>query len=553
MKLRRGKSLPVIACIAALAVLPILPYAIYGYAGQDFEYHVTAWLGLRTAWLTGHALPMWDPRANFGLGDVHLGMYPPGAMYVGGVLAMLMPLRYVPAFFVWIVTALSGVAMYWASRDFVAQRDRLAAALLYMLSPYLVTTALVRFAAGELLVQMLLPLLLLFFYRVVWLHQTRAVWLLGAVLGISWFTNVPESVALFYLLLIVAAIFAGMQRSVLPVMLVAAAEILAGALAAFYLAPLWVERHWINQAGLIRIDPQRLLLFMPYSGSAVETMKVFKYSCWLFACVIMLLVLSNWWTGARPVKGENATRTWRYLAVVAFLFQLPIALVLWRHLPQIGLVAFPFRFLPVMGAAVPLVLLARGSGLVYRRLAYCLVAAMTLVPLLEHARTQATASTRMPRFAELERRWRIQGYEGMPEFVPPGAIRPRGPSEVSTLTVDASGQGSNCSLRAEHVEADEFNFHVTSDVPCQIRVPIYAYPYWHGTVSDGSGLPLGSDVDHTLIVAVSPGAHDVSLAFEPRSKVRTVSRILSVAAWLAFFFFFVRAWMSSSRVQSTRV
>jgi len=62
-----------------------------------------------------------------------------------------------------------------------------------MLSPYLVTTALVRFAAGELLVQMLLPLIMLFFYRVVWLQQPKAAWQLGAILGISWFTQLqPE-------------------------------------------------------------------------------------------------------------------------------------------------------------------------------------------------------------------------------------------------------------------------------------------------------------------------------------------------------------------------
>jgi len=460
---------------------------------------------------------------------------------------MLMPLRGVPAFFVWLVTALSGVTMYFASRDFVPRRDRLAAAALYMLSPYLVTTALVRFAAGELLVQMLLPLILLFFYRVVWLHQSRAVWQLGAVLGISWFTNVPESVALFYMLLIVAVIFGGMQRSVFPVALVVVAQALAAALASFYLAPLWVERRWINEVGIIRFDPRRLLLFMPYSGGAAETLKVFKYSCWLFACVIMLLVVLNWVKGARPVEGENASRTWRYLAVVAFLFQLPIALVLWRHLPQLWLVAFPFRFLPVMGAAVPLVLLANGSARVYRRLAYCLVAAMTVVPLLEHVRTQVTASTRMPKFSDLEQRWRTGGYEGMPEFVPSGAIRPHGASEVPPLRSEAS----NCRVGPGRVAADQFSFYVTSDVSCWIQVPVFAYPYWHAKAADGSRVALGSSADHLLLVAVTPGEHEVRLTFERLSLVRTVSTAVSLAATFAILFLFFTAWRPFSRFQSS--
>jgi len=551
MRMANRTALRAIACIAALALLPIIPYAVYGYAGQDFESHVTAWLALRTAWLAGDLTPMWNPQANFGLGDVHLGLYPPGAIYAGGVLAMLMPLRYVPGFFVWIVTALSGAAMYFACREFVAQRDRLAAAILYMLSPYLVTTALVRFAAGELLVQMMLPLILLCFYRVVWQREWRSMWLLAGLLGISWFTNVPESVALFYTLLIVAAICGWMQRSVGPVLRMLAVEAVAGALAAFYLAPLWVERQWINVPRLARIDPQRLLLFMPYTGAGVEALKVFKYSCWLFACVNMLLLIACWWKRTQPFCDASAARMWSYLAMVAFFFQLPIAAVLWHHLPQIGLAQYPFRFQPVMGAAVPLLLLAAGTRVSLRWPAYFVIGAMTLVPLLEHARTQMTASTRMPRFAELERGWTTIGYEGMPEFVPLGVTRPAGPLGMPATTVVDAAAGSSCSVTAATAEADAVRFVALSSAPCSIRVAVYSYPYWNVIDQNGAMLPHTVDSDHMLVVQVPAGEHRVHALFQPRSAIRTISRTVSIAAWLVTLCFLLRAGTVSSRFRPT--
>jgi hypothetical protein len=546
MKIGSTAALRACALIAALALVPVIPYAIWGYAGQDFEYHVTSWMGLRSAWLSGHLLPMWDPRANFGMGDTHLGMYPPGAMYAGALLSLLMPLRLVPAVFVWLATALSGATMYWASRDFVAQRDRLAAAALYMLSPYLITTALVRFAAGELLVQVLLPLILLYFYRVVWLDDRRALGLLAVLLGLSALTNVPESVALLYLMTIVAAICCWIQRAVGPMLRVLAAETIAGGVAAGYLAPLWEERSWINQPGLIRIDPSRLLLFMHSAAGAVEPLKLFKYSCWLFACVNLLVLVACWWRRTQPFCDAKAARTWSYLSTVAFFFQLPIALVLWRYLPHMALVAFPFRFLPVMGAAVPLLLLAEGTRRSLRMPAYAVMAALTLVPLLEHARTQATASTRMPGFAELEASWLSRGYEGMPEYVPVGASRPPGPMGLPL----ARPQSSACAVQDAVLRADGLDFNAQAGTQCPVWLAVYAYPYWRATDETGSPLPTSADRNSLLWVAVPPGNHRVSVVFAPLSITRTISGWVSLAVFLLAIGWWVRAGSTSSQRQS---
>jgi hypothetical protein len=507
--MKTGKAL---ATIAGLALLPLIPYAVWGYSGQDFEYHATCWMALRGAWQNGEWMPMWDPRANFGMGDVHLGLYPPGAMYAGALLALLLPFRFVPAAFVWLAVALSGAAMHFASREFVAERDRLPAALLYMLSPYLLTTALVRFAAGELLVQALLPLILLCFYRAVWRRHPQDVLVLALLLGVSWFTNVPESVVLFYCLGIVAALCAWRQRTLRPLLRMAVAQVFALSLAAFYLAPLWQERAWINQTGLKRLDPRGLLLFMPYRGAGVEQQKIFKYSCWLFACAGIVLLAGCLWRRTRP-----------------FCFQLPLALPVWRHLPQMALVAFPFRFLPLLGAALPLVLLDPATRPRRRTAVYLAVGCLTLLPFFENVRLQRTPSTRVPPFAELESRWKSVGYEGMPEFVPLGATRPKGPSEKPGPAILNSAQ-AECT--DPMIDDGPAYFFIRTAQPCKVRPGVYFYPYLRASDQTGASLPVSADPRGLLLITVPPGYHEVSVNFVPHSRVRTVSRWASAVALL---------------------
>ena len=71
------KPAKAIGIIALLALLPVIPYALVGYAGQDFAFHVSSWLEVRNAMLAGHYPLGWATMANLTLGDPHLVLYPP--------------------------------------------------------------------------------------------------------------------------------------------------------------------------------------------------------------------------------------------------------------------------------------------------------------------------------------------------------------------------------------------------------------------------------------------------------------------------------------------
>ncbi len=469
---------------------------------------------LRHAWLGGHFAPGSAQLANLGLGDPHLVLYPPVSLAGGGLLSMA-SLMAAPAVFVWFALLLAGVAMYQACEPFVAAEDRLAAAVLYMLSPYFVTSSLVRFAAADLLVQASLPLVVLQFYGMVWQRSRRATLLLGALLGLSWCTNTPMSLVLLYGLVTVAGLCAWRQRAVWPVLRFLVAEAVAGVLAAFYLLPLWYERAWINQTGLMRSDPQQWLLIMHRAAGGQETLKIFRYSCWLFAFAGFLLVLLCLW---RRGGADDAARTWGYLASVSLFFQLPLAIPLWRYLPELKAAEFPFRFLPLLGVALPLALLAQGTPRRLRRPVYVAVGLMTLLPFFEHAKLQMTPSTRVPRFSSLVSGWESKGYEGLAEYWPVG---------VSTR---ASQPG-----RAPEVDTDKVATNCAID--CWVRVGIYGYPYWHAS-DEGSGLALATknDADGILMVRVPAGSHRIRLEFSAWRRVRMIGAGISLAGILGMGF-----------------
>ena len=521
--------------IAALALVPVLPYATLGYAGQDLPFHVCSWLDLRDGWLTGHFTPGWSAAANYGLGDPHLTFYPPVSYILGALLTLFLPVKLAPAVFAWIALFLSGTTMYAASRRFVAERDRLPAALLYMLGPYTITTSLVRFAAAELLVQAWLPLIALYFYEVMAAARTeepgqsrsRSLVLLSLLLGLSWITNIPASIVLLYSLAVAALVCVVLQRSAFPLLRLLVAEALAGALAAFHLAPVWKERPWIHPDTLLRIDPLQLLLFMPHYTFNDSPLLV---ACWIFLCVEITLAVACLYGRTLPLTSDPAVPIWATLAAASFSLQSPLAIPLWQHAPELRFVQFPLRFLSVLGGALPLLLLSRGTHTSLRRPAYFLLAVLSLMPFVAYLSEQAVASNRTPPLPSLLASWQ---RKGAPEYLPAGTLMPVGPADMPAVAaLDHSNPAVGDKACRAEVELQSSNLRIVRTVspsPCRLRLKLYFYPYWKATDELQRAIPVSREGTGLLLLDVPAGSHTVSLAFRPASRMRTGSRLISLA------------------------
>ncbi len=517
-----------------LAVIPIVPYILLGYTGQDLPFHVCSWLDLRDGWLHGRFNPGWASASNYGLGDPHLTFYPPFSYFSGALLTLILPLKLAPAVFAYLALVLSGVAMYVASKSFVAQQDRLVAALLYMLGPYTITTSLIRFAAAELLVQAWLPLIALYFYQAVWVPGTpqtsrarlRSILLLALLLGLSWITNIPASIVLLYSLTIAACLCALLRRSVKPLLGMFAVHSIAAGLAAFYLVPVWKERVWIHPNTLLRINPLQLLLFMPHYNFNDSPLLVV---CWIFLCVETMLVLACLRKRTSPLSNNPALPLWICLAAASFVLQSPLSIPLWRHAPELRFVQFPLRFLSLMGVALPLLLLSPGTRLSRRKPAYLMLGALSLLPFIGYLSEQAVASNRTPPITTQLAAWQ---RKGAPEYLPAATLMPVGPSDLSDVgVVDQSNRpvtDSACRAELQEQSSSQRKILTLSAAPCRVRLRLYFYPYWRATDEQGESLPIARDPSGLILINIPPGTHTVWLNFRPQSLSRRISAFISL-------------------------
>ncbi len=430
--------------LALVACISVIPYLFLGYSsGHDFRFHVPSWMQLAACWRAGQWLPGWAAGANYGFGDTRFCMYPPLSFILGALLCIALPLRVVPAVFIWRAFFVGGCSMYAVSGEFVNKRARMHAAILYMLSPYLITTALVRFAAAELLTFAWLPLVGLFFYRALWHRGQRNTLILAGLLALTWLTNIPASVVLLYGMAASAMVASVLASSPWPLIRFTFAELISGALAAWYLLPVLRESKWINSAAAWKLNNyQANFLFTPASQLLLPS---FSYICWSIACLgtaaILYLACRRW----RSLRHDEAAVTWISLAVCAFLFQLPFTAILWAHLPELRYADFPYRFLSLTSLALPLLLLSGRMPQTASRPVYVILALLGTLPFLQFAYTSRTLA-RLPAFQSLAAAWTQDGYWGSPELVPAYAQKPLHSLHLPPISVAAGQQSDVCTL-----------------------------------------------------------------------------------------------------------
>jgi hypothetical protein len=510
--------------ILLVALLPVLLQTVFGYGGSGFSLHVPSWLELKNLWQLHEWRAGWAPGANFGLGDPRFTYYPPASFALGAALALQLPFWIVPAVYTWIVFALSGLGMLFASREFVAREDHWKAALLYTFSPYLLTSILVRFAAAEALTLAWLPLILVYFHRAIWRGERRAVMLLGCLLGLTWITDVPASIVLLFVLSFAVCILAVLRGSAKPLPVVLLAEVIAAALAAFYLVPTWIERHWIQSGGP---EPDRSQLFFLFTRPRHETPPLFAIGLWALSLAGIALAILYARRGWKSSVNRQTTRTWVVLAAVSLFFELPLSFGLWKHLPAIRLADFPYRFLAPMGVVLPLMLLAESTPRRWRLSGCVILGLLAILPIWEYG----AAKGGFTNLRVLTPVWQNMGYRGWPEFVPAGAVAPLKPPQVEAVTVADPAKYPACNVSLESEQDDitaggEKTILIDSPALCKVRVGQFFFPYWRALDDSGIPLPIAQDTDGLLLISVPSGRHTVRLQYKASSPAR-------VASWVA--------------------
>lgn len=525
--------------VLATAILFVLPLAWRGVScGQDFDFHLQNWLELTRGWQAGVFYPRWTPSANYGAGEPRFVFYPPLSRYLGALLGAILPWSWtLPAF---TLVALLGAA--WAfsamAAEWTGQANATLAASLYIANPYLLFVVYERGALAELLSAIWMPLLVLYGLR-----SKPAVVPLALTVAAIWLTNAPAAVMGCYLLAVLVAGTSLHERSLRLAGRAASGVALGLGLTGFWLAPAILEQRWVDIeksiGPLMRVEDSFLfekarwpapvtsddLFAVAYHNQVLHT------ASWI-AVALMAVVAFAAWFSRRP-----HSRLWKPLVLAAVgigVLQFRWSDPVWRLLPEMRFLQFPWRWLLVLGmiaaALIALALQAREPS-DRRSRVLCLAAVLLFAggmaalaahrfwqPCDEDDNVQAQIAT-----------FRDGGFAGTDEYTPKGADNEEIQQELPPLRVlktadaDEAEDGDNPQWAPEPGATLPAQVVVQSWTPNHIAAAVttagsgYAvlrlmdYPAWHVTRNGAEVSGRVRRADGLLAVPVQAGTNRIDV------------------------------------------
>ena len=461
--------------------------------------------------------------ANFGCGEPRFLFYPPASWTLGALLSVIFPWTIASCVYLWIVLVAAGTSMFVLMRRWVGRRDAIFAAALYAVNPYHLIIVYWRSAFAELLASCLLPLLLLLVLRAAD-GERRVIVPLSLVLAGAWLTNAPAALMVHYSLALLIVYFAWQRRT--PGLLIAGAAAvgLGACLAGFYLLPAIYEQRWVTIAGALvpGLRPQDGFLFTHTTDIDHDNFN--RLVSWVAVTeIVATLALAGaklWRTklSRTQLLRSNDREPWSGIAVWAVacsVLMFSITGLLWRFLPKLQFMQFPWRWLLCLGLCFSL-FVAVGVPRWWGRFAICL--AMLLVLVLAGRRFQMPWWDHAADLREMQDFMADgTGYEGVDEYTPTGADA----SEVGQDTRKVRVEGSaHAAIHVYYWNAESKMFTAEMSAPDLLTLRLFHYPAWKVEVNGQEVETEAREGTGQMLVPVEAGTNRVQITF-----IRTWDRI----------------------------
>lgn len=410
--------------------------------------------------------------------------------------------------------------MFLLVRRWWPRSEAIFAAILYALNPYHLVIIYWRSAFAELLASCLIPLLFLFVLKVA--DGERRAWIpLSLVLAASWLTNAPAAVMIHYSLALLILFFAWRRRSPKLLLLAGGAVLLGGCLAAFYLVPAVYEQSWVNISEAISPGsrPQDNFLFIHTTDPDHDAFN--RVISWIVVLEIAATLIAAWaakkWRQSKP-ELWNALVVW---AVACSAVMFPITAVLWKYLPKLEFMQFPWRWLLCLSMVFAFFVTV-GFQRWWMRAFVCAVAVLVIA--LAWVRIQPPWWDNRSDLKEMQDNMTDHiGYEGTDEYTPAGADPTAIDKNAPQVKVEGPAQAA---IRLYRWDAESRYFTADMSAPDQLALKLFAYPAWRVEVNGRVVQTARSESTGQILVPLEAGMNRVQITF-----IRTWDRKLG--GWIS--------------------
>jgi hypothetical protein len=527
------------ALVLFVTAIPVMPMLVLGYHwGHDLGFHVESWMDASRQFQQGILYPRWASEANYGFGEPRFIFYPPGSWAMGGILGLLLPWTLVPAIFVWLSMILAAVGMRKVAADWLPPDAAMIAALLYALNPYLLVTAYTRCAYAELLASAVFPFLLWGAFRIQ-RDPGKGFVIVAISLASIWLANLPGGVIATYTLALVLLIVSVLLRSIQPLLYGSVAALTGLGLAAFTLFPAAWEQKWVYIDAVVRPNqlPVANFLFSPFG---VANMYMFNHRLSRLAVLLILGALASA-IGARRMRHGTPAVWWSLtvLCILSGFLMFPVSTAIWRALPELRFVQFPWRWLfPMCAAAALLVSFAVIQSKRKRILLPVLGLGLVAVDA-----TIVYAKQVYPHFvAEIADKFHSgRGYDGLLEYMPLAGKGRYLPADAPLIApAEPSIEQSADTPPGVYVELwSPERKMIRADLPhpMTVNLKLLAYPAWQASVN-GKPAALQDNPQTGQIMLVLPaGASRTEIKFAQTwdrvvgTEISIGSGVVLIALW----------------------
>ena len=508
--------------IAAAAFAVEIPFFFEGTAsGHDVEFHLYSWLEVMSQWRHGILYPRWAALAHFAYGEPRFVFYPPASWTLGAAISSLFPWTVASPIYIWIALVLSGVSMFGLARRWFGRQDATFAAVLYAVNPYHLVIVYWRSAFGELLASCLVPLLLLLMLKAAD-GERRVILPLGFLLAASWLTNAPAAVMIHYSLALLVLYFSWRRRSPQIIATAAGAVVLGALLSAFYLFPAIYEQRWIDIANAVSAGSRPADNFLYIHTTDADHDAFNRIVSWVAILQIILIAAS---ATAAKLWRETRRELWTALFVWAgacAVLLFPFSLILWKILPKMQFMQFPWRWLLCLSMIFTLFVTA-GFQKWWMRAVVCLFC-FTLIAISWHRIQAPWWDTPADLREMVDNMYVGAGYEGTDEYTPLGADPSAIDKDARKVTVEGPARAD---IHVLQWDAEAKNFTVQISAADQLLLRLFSYPAWKTEVNGREVQTSSRTSTGQMLVPVPAGMNRVEIRF-----VRTWDRVLG--DWISF-------------------
>jgi len=345
-----------------------------------------------------------------------------------------------------------------------------------------------------------------------------------------------------YSLALLVVVFAWRLRSPRLLVVGTGAVALGAGLAAFYLVPAIYEQRWIDitQAVSAGSRPADNFLFIRTTDADHDAFN--RIVSWVAVLEMAVIFAAAW---ATRQWREKQRELWDVLlgwAIACSVLMFPVAGLLWRFLPKMQFMQFPWRWLLCL-SMIFCVFVTAGMRRWWWRGPVC-VLSLLVIGMAWH-RVQAPWWDNAGDLSEMQDNMESgAGYEGVDEYTPSEAESGAIDKDARQVTVNGA---AHAAIHVQRWDAESRIFTAEMSAPDQLALRLLRYPAWRVEVNGQVVETAARPGTGQMLVPVGAGMNRVQIRF-----VRTWDR--TAGGWISLIAAtFVIAWILLSRAKASEL